>query len=290
MARDEFPLKVQRLLYKRVGTVCSNPACGVPTFGPTEEPDKYTNVGVAAHITAASPEGPRFDLNLSQKDRKSASNGIWLCRICDKKIDSDPQQYTVAILKEWKTKAEERARAALGTQRIALDSTTVLAVFRQVPGPPLDTKGPRKRRSLAIRPIQSRRELKNLWVPAEFCEWPHPASARRIDVMCQNLGQRVETNIRGHVDLGKSKIITSVQSHPRKGIRAAGDIMAGKSFISFQVATLLPGEYFECHFAVDPVDIVHATLAYDGCDPSNDAFVFDIINGPDEFLPPETRD
>ena len=32
--RDEFPEPVKRELAKRVGTLCSNPACCTPTYGP----------------------------------------------------------------------------------------------------------------------------------------------------------------------------------------------------------------------------------------------------------------
>jgi hypothetical protein len=67
------------------------------------------NIGVAAHITAASPGGPRYDPNLSAEDRKSPDNGIWLCQSCAKLIDSDQQRYTVSLLREWKRLAEEAA-------------------------------------------------------------------------------------------------------------------------------------------------------------------------------------
>jgi hypothetical protein len=36
------------------------------------------------HITGAAPGGPRFDVNLSDKARRSASNGIWHCQTCAK--------------------------------------------------------------------------------------------------------------------------------------------------------------------------------------------------------------
>jgi hypothetical protein len=52
------------------------------------------DVGVAAHITAASPGGPRFDPNLSDKERASATNGIWLCQNCAKLIDNDVAQFS----------------------------------------------------------------------------------------------------------------------------------------------------------------------------------------------------
>jgi hypothetical protein len=54
--RDDFSLTTKELLAKRVGYLCSNPKCQQPTSGPQEDPSKAVNIGVACHITAASPE------------------------------------------------------------------------------------------------------------------------------------------------------------------------------------------------------------------------------------------
>ena len=82
--RDEFPKPVADTLTKRVGNRCSNPDCRKRTSGPHTEDDKALNVGVAAHITAASPGGPRFDSSLTSDERKGIGNGIWLCQSCTK--------------------------------------------------------------------------------------------------------------------------------------------------------------------------------------------------------------
>jgi hypothetical protein len=70
-------------------------------------------VGVAAHITAASPGGPRYDASLSSADRQSAANGIWLCQKCAKLVDNDPERYTVSVLRLWKEQAEADALAVV---------------------------------------------------------------------------------------------------------------------------------------------------------------------------------
>jgi hypothetical protein len=72
------------------------------------------NVGVAAHITAASSGGPRFDDSLGEKERRSAANGIWLCQNCAKLIDSDTPRFTTAVLAKWKADAESFARNRIG--------------------------------------------------------------------------------------------------------------------------------------------------------------------------------
>jgi len=113
-ARDDFSKSVKRILAHRVGLLCSNPSCRTDTLGPESDPSSVVNVGVAAHITAAARGGPRFDLNLSEKDRRSASNGIWLCQNCAKLIDSDLKLYSSDLLKGWKASAEEEARRRVG--------------------------------------------------------------------------------------------------------------------------------------------------------------------------------
>jgi hypothetical protein len=119
--RDDFPKRVIETLAKRVGYRCSNPSCRQPTSGPHSEELKVVSIGVAAHITAASPRGPRYDADLLTKDRQSVGNGIWLCQSCSKLIDSDENKYTVLVLKGWREDAERRAanklesRAARGS-------------------------------------------------------------------------------------------------------------------------------------------------------------------------------
>jgi hypothetical protein len=112
--RDEFTQTVKRTLAHRVGLLCSNAGCGAATAGPQGDPTKVINVGVAAHITAASPGGPRFDSHMTDKDRSNPVNGIWLCQNCAKLIDADPATYTVAVLTSWKATAEEEARTKIG--------------------------------------------------------------------------------------------------------------------------------------------------------------------------------
>lgn len=115
--RDDFSAGVKDLLAKRVGFRCSNPACRQPTSGPQENPTGSINVGVAAHITAASAGGPRYDAALSPGQRSSEANGLWLCQTCAKLADSDDSRYSVDTLTEWKRVAEDAAAQALERRR-----------------------------------------------------------------------------------------------------------------------------------------------------------------------------
>ena len=112
--RDEFSKDDKDILARRVGYRCSNPDCPMEyTTGPAEDPSKSVSIGVAAHITAASKRGPRYDSNLTSEQRRDIANGIWLCQTCAKLVDSDQRKYTVELLLNWKRDAESSVSARL---------------------------------------------------------------------------------------------------------------------------------------------------------------------------------
>ena len=115
MPRDDFPQLVKDRLAQRVGYLCSNPDCRALTKGPsTTDAEGTVNIGVAAHITAASPGGPRYNENITHEQRSSLSNGIWLCQNCAALIDRDVEAYPTLVLWQWKDDAEKEAANRLG--------------------------------------------------------------------------------------------------------------------------------------------------------------------------------
>lgn len=106
--RDEFTPRTVMNIARRVNYHCSMPQCGVSTQAPHSDPAKFINLGEAAHITAAAPGGPRYDLLLSREQRRHASNGIWMCRLHARLVDADDSRYTVDELRDWKMRAEEK--------------------------------------------------------------------------------------------------------------------------------------------------------------------------------------
>lgn len=116
-----FRPSVKEILYKRCGGKCS--ICRASTFGPhTSHEGKFQCIGEAAHITAASEGGPRYDKDISQAERTSVKNGIWVCRNCHKRIDNDTVEYTKEKLRSLKEKAEEHALALLSMPDITVVS------------------------------------------------------------------------------------------------------------------------------------------------------------------------
>ena len=109
MSRDNFSEKVKTILRTRVAGRCSNPDCRRVTIGPNNDKNKATILGDAAHICAASLGGPRYDPNMTAKERKSIDNAIWLCTSCARRIDKDHTLYSKELLHHWKESAEKKA-------------------------------------------------------------------------------------------------------------------------------------------------------------------------------------
>ena len=172
MARDDFTAPTKTQLAKRVGSLCSNPSCRAPTSGPTKgESDRSVNVGVAAHICAASKNGPRFDPAMASSERMAIGNGIWLCAGCAKKIDDDPAHYTVTMLRRWKREAEEEAHRAVGRPAPPAAST---------PSPgSASTSAPPARGAIAFPVLPHFTSLHNdqreIVVPRDFSLWVTPS-------------------------------------------------------------------------------------------------------------------
>lgn len=112
--RDDFSADVKRIVARRVANQCSRPGCGAVTSGPQTDPSRALNVGVAAHITAASPGGPRYDPDLTPEERQGHENAIWLCQTCAKLVDNDTARFTANLVREWKEKAEVDALLRIG--------------------------------------------------------------------------------------------------------------------------------------------------------------------------------
>jgi hypothetical protein len=117
-SRDDFKKTTRDTLAARAAMRCSNPSCRRATAkaDPSDQ-ENWLDLGIAAHITAASPGGPRYDPTLSSESRRSAANGLWLCHHCAKEVDSTASTYTVDNLRTWKLQAEAcTARDAAATQ------------------------------------------------------------------------------------------------------------------------------------------------------------------------------
>jgi hypothetical protein len=132
--RDDFSKGVKEVLAHRAGFRCSKPDCRAPTTGPSSENNKHNSIGIASHITAAAPGGPRYNPAYSPEYRGSISNGIWLCDTHAREVDGDCERFTADILHAWKDHAEEEACAMLGRplSSMGLDVTMEVSLQRDL--------------------------------------------------------------------------------------------------------------------------------------------------------------
>jgi hypothetical protein len=125
--RDDFSPDVKRALAARAGYRCS--VCEKPTIGAGSTPDSVLSDGIAAHITAAAPGGPRFDSTLSTDQRRGVENGIWCCTQHGREIDSDAPGFTTELLRGLKRRREELAKKQLSGEGAPGSSSAVLVDF-----------------------------------------------------------------------------------------------------------------------------------------------------------------
>jgi hypothetical protein len=123
---DRFKQSVVATLAKRAANQCSNPDCGAVTSGPTVDPVGSMNIGEAAHIYGANPTSARYQEDMNSVDRSAITNAIWLCSICHKRIDDDPDRYPAGLLFEWQRSHGQRIAELLGKPSAIIRGTIYL--------------------------------------------------------------------------------------------------------------------------------------------------------------------
>jgi hypothetical protein len=105
--RDNFTARTKIQIAKRAGWTCSYPGCGRATVGANSSGDGEINLGVAAHICAAAPGGPRYDPEMDADARSAVDNGVWLCQQHSVLVDARDPAFTVERLRQWRDAAWE---------------------------------------------------------------------------------------------------------------------------------------------------------------------------------------
>ena len=122
MAAPEFSEHTKQTLASRACNICSNPECATLTLGPVDAIGELAvKLGEAAHIAGAKQNAARYDPSMTDAERASLDNGVWLCANCHTMIDKNrgagfPKQMIV----EWKRKHEETLRSLLYSHRSPL--------------------------------------------------------------------------------------------------------------------------------------------------------------------------
>jgi len=121
----------------RAAYVCIRPECRTLTLTPSPaKPDDDVMLGVAAHISATAPGGPRYDKSLSPEQREHIENGIFLCELCATLIDKNQgQDHPIKLFHAWKAEYERW----VAEQRWPATATTAGGPTRR---PPRGALGP----------------------------------------------------------------------------------------------------------------------------------------------------
>ena len=88
-------------LYGLSGNACANPECRKILI------ENGIHLGEIAHISAVSPNGPRYDPNMDDNERRDYKNLILLCPECHNKIDTTSEDYPIELLYSWKKNHEK---------------------------------------------------------------------------------------------------------------------------------------------------------------------------------------
>ena len=124
-----------RALFAKSGNVCAFPKCEHKLV---EDDNLY--VGNVCHIEAAEPQGPRYNPNSTDDERRGYSNLILLCHAHHRRIDFDENTYTVRVLRRMKTQGKASADRAT----LPISSSIVSQVEREMAGQFSDYTGQRE--------------------------------------------------------------------------------------------------------------------------------------------------
>ena len=116
-SRQNFSASTIRTIAQRAAYLCSNPNCRCLTTTADKGKSGVEMIGEAAHIIAATADGPRGQEALAKygiPGVASLENAIWLCSIHHKQIDDHPNAYPVETLLAWKKDVEAFTRRHLG--------------------------------------------------------------------------------------------------------------------------------------------------------------------------------
>lgn len=130
--RDDFIGSTSQKIRDSAGNVCSYPGCHVHTHGAKSNGEGTVSVGVACHIKAASPGGPRYDEQQTSDQRRHFDNGIWMCQTHSRLIDADDSAFSVETLLQWKRDAEVRSNSLLNQKSFTEKEVKVAAELGSV--------------------------------------------------------------------------------------------------------------------------------------------------------------
>ena len=96
--RDTISIKDRSKLLLESGNRCAIPECRKELLSDKTSNDDKSIIAELAHIRGKSPGGPRYDKNMTDKERDAYPNRILVCGNCHKVIDDQLNTYTTEKL------------------------------------------------------------------------------------------------------------------------------------------------------------------------------------------------
>ena len=108
------------------GNQCASPNCTRKLIAR----DGETIVSKICHIEAASPDGPRYNENMTDEERRHYNNLVLLCDECHRIIDNKENEsnYSVELLKSWKKNHENLVQQSLFIKKPLLLNQAINAI------------------------------------------------------------------------------------------------------------------------------------------------------------------
>lgn len=104
-----------RALFGQAAGFCQKPECNRDVLIKVAS-GRYVSVGEMAHVVAASEEGPRADVTVSNAQLTDLDNLILLCSVCHTLIDKAPDDYPTEIVMGWKRQHLLRRRTLMAVR------------------------------------------------------------------------------------------------------------------------------------------------------------------------------
>ena len=125
-ARQYKPTTIRRL-DKLSGNQCAEPSCQKNLIAE----DGQSIISKICHIEAASKNGPRWNANMNDDERRDFSNLILLCdehhTIIDNKVNEI--RFPVSLLKKWKTEHEAKILKLISGSNILVKNPSALNII-----------------------------------------------------------------------------------------------------------------------------------------------------------------
>jgi hypothetical protein len=117
-----------RALLVRSGNLCAFPGCSQRLVN-----HRNDFVAQVCHISAASPEGPRYDSRLSDDARRAATNLIILCYPHHIEVDGHPAEFPTQALLDMKRAHEERVERFAPPPEAVLQAVLQPSIVHDLP-------------------------------------------------------------------------------------------------------------------------------------------------------------